>query len=136
MSWPATSRYQLDAAPGSLAFVQDFVNTILAGKRGPDLLADLPDAQTWLDDAIAQWRESRGVAANDVVLHEADLVRLRAIRAELVSRIRARTASADGLRFVVPVRSVQAGPNPRYFGVGRGVTYFNWTSDQWTSSRP
>ena len=32
-------------------------------------------------------------------------------------------ASADGLRFVVPVRSVHAGPNPKYFGIGRGVTY-------------
>ena len=30
-------------------------------------------------------------------------------------------ASADGLRFVVPVRSVHAGPNPRYFGTGRGA---------------
>ena len=39
-------------------------------------------------------------------------------------------ASADGLRFVVPVRSVHFGPNPRYFGTGRGVTYYNWTSDQ------
>ena len=32
-------------------------------------------------------------------------------------------ASADGLRFVVPVRTLNAGPNPRYFGTGRGVTY-------------
>ena len=92
MSWPATSRYQLDAAPGSLAFVQDFVNTIPAGKpRGPDLLADLPDAQRWLDEALAQWRHTRGVTADDVVLNEADLVKLRAIRAGLVSRIRAGT---------------------------------------------
>jgi TnpA family transposase len=41
-------------------------------------------------------------------------------------------ASADGLRFVVPVRSVHAGPNPKYFGVGRGVTYYNLVSDQFT----
>ena len=33
-------------------------------------------------------------------------------------------ASADGLRFVVPVRTVHAGPNPKYFGIGRGVTYY------------
>lgn len=33
--------------------------------------------------------------------------------------------SADGLRFVVPVRRVHAGPNPRYFGQGRGVTWHN-----------
>lgn len=41
-------------------------------------------------------------------------------------------ASVDGLRFVVPVRSVNAGPNPHYFGQGRGVTYLNYTSDQFT----
>jgi TnpA family transposase len=41
-------------------------------------------------------------------------------------------ASADGLRFTVPVRSINSGPNPRYFGVGRGVTYFNYTSDQFS----
>ena len=28
-------------------------------------------------------------------------------------------ASADGLHFVVPVRTLNAGPNPRYFGAGR-----------------
>lgn len=39
-------------------------------------------------------------------------------------------ASADGLRFVVPVRTLSAGPNPRYFGTGRGVTYLNFLSDQ------
>jgi hypothetical protein len=30
-------------------------------------------------------------------------------------------ASADGLRFVVPVRTLNAGPNSKYFGQGRGV---------------
>ncbi len=42
-------------------------------------------------------------------------------------------ASADGLRFVVPVRTINAGPNPRYFHVERGVTYYNFTSDQFSS---
>jgi len=41
-------------------------------------------------------------------------------------------ASADGLRFVVPVRTVDAGPNSKYFGAGRGITYYNFTSDQFT----
>jgi TnpA family transposase len=41
-------------------------------------------------------------------------------------------ASADGLRFVVPVRTINAGPNPKYFHLGRGVTYYNFTSDQFT----
>src|SRR5438270_6649534 len=37
-------------------------------------------------------------------------------------------ASADGIRFVIPVRSVHAGANPKYFGRGKGVTYINYTS--------
>jgi TnpA family transposase len=41
-------------------------------------------------------------------------------------------ASADGLRFVVPVRTLNAGPNPKYFGFERGVTYYNLVSDQFT----
>ena len=40
--------------------------------------------------------------------------------------------SADGLRFVVPVRTLHAGPNPKYFGYERGVTYYNLVSDQFT----
>ncbi len=41
-------------------------------------------------------------------------------------------ASADGLRFVVPIRTIHAGPNPRYFGQERGVTFYNLVSDQFT----
>jgi TnpA family transposase len=41
-------------------------------------------------------------------------------------------ASADGLRFVVPVRTLNAGPNPKYFGYENGVTYYNLTSNQFT----
>jgi len=41
-------------------------------------------------------------------------------------------ASADGIRFVVPVKTVHAGPNPKYFGRERGVTYYNLVSDQFT----
>ncbi len=41
-------------------------------------------------------------------------------------------ASADGIRFVVPVRTLHAGPNPKYFGYEHGVTYYNLISDQFT----
>ncbi len=41
-------------------------------------------------------------------------------------------ASADGIRFVVPVQTLNAGPNRKYFGSGRGITYYNFTSDQFT----
>ncbi|SQD97365.1 hypothetical protein FMEAI12_4020094 [Parafrankia sp. Ea1.12] len=32
-------------------------------------------------------------------------------------------ASVDGLRFVVPVRTLNAGPSPKYFGYKRGLTW-------------
>lgn len=41
-------------------------------------------------------------------------------------------ASADGLRFTVPVRTIHAGPNPRYFGRERGVTWYNLVSDRFS----
>ncbi|MHC4686967.1 MAG: Tn3 family transposase [Planctomycetota bacterium] len=41
-------------------------------------------------------------------------------------------ASADGLRFVVPIRTINARPNSKYFGAARGVTYYNFISNQFT----
>lgn len=77
-------------------------------------------------------------------------VRQNYVRAETITRANARlvetqtriavaqawgggeVASADGLRFVVPVRTLNAGPNPKYFNAERGITYYNFTSDQFT----
>lgn len=39
-------------------------------------------------------------------------------------------ASVDGLRFVVPVRTIHARPNAKYFGRGRGITWLNMINDQ------
>jgi TnpA family transposase len=41
-------------------------------------------------------------------------------------------ASVDGLRFVVPVATINAGPNPRYFGVRRGVIWLNAVNDRYS----
>jgi TnpA family transposase len=41
-------------------------------------------------------------------------------------------ASADGIRFVVPVRTTNARPNPKYFKSKRGITWYELTSDQYT----
>ena len=39
-------------------------------------------------------------------------------------------ASVDGLRFVVPVRTISAAPSPMYFGFKRGITWLNAVNDQ------
>jgi TnpA family transposase len=75
-------------------------------------------------------------------------VRLNYIRADTLTRANARlvaaqsgidlarrwgggdVATADGIRFVVPVRSIHAGPNPKYYGMERGVTWYNLRSNQ------
>ena len=72
------------------------------------------------------------------------------LRAETISRANARlvdaqthiplaqiwgggaVASADGLRFVVPIRAANTGPSLTYYGVENGATYLNFTSDQFT----
>ncbi|MBE1559786.1 TnpA family transposase [Nonomuraea africana] len=39
-------------------------------------------------------------------------------------------ASVDGLRFVVPVQTINAAPSPKYFGYKRGLTLLNAVNDQ------
>ena len=41
-------------------------------------------------------------------------------------------ASADGMRFVTPVKTLNAGPNRKYFGSKRGITWYNFVSDQYS----
>lgn len=41
-------------------------------------------------------------------------------------------ASADGMRFVVPVQTIHARPNKKYFDRRRGVTWYNFISNQFT----
>ncbi len=41
-------------------------------------------------------------------------------------------ASADGMRFVTPVRTINAGPNRKYFPASKGITWYNFLSDQFS----
>lgn len=41
-------------------------------------------------------------------------------------------SSSDGQRFPVAVKTSNATPLPRYFGYGRGLTFYTWTSDQYS----
>ncbi|MFF7190686.1 CGNR zinc finger domain-containing protein [Streptomyces sp. NPDC008222] len=84
MSWSATGRYETEPAPAGLAFVQDFMNTISAGKpRTKDLLADLGDAQAWLDQALEQWGEVTGTPMAGIELEAHDQEELRGFRDDL-----------------------------------------------------
>lgn len=39
-------------------------------------------------------------------------------------------ASVDGVRFVVPARTINAAPSPKYYGYKRGLTWLNAVNDQ------
>ena len=67
--------------------------------------------------------ETHRAANAYLVEHQATIELAQALGGGLV-------ASVDGMRFVVPVATVNAGPNPRYFGRGRGITWLNVVSDQ------
>ncbi len=41
-------------------------------------------------------------------------------------------ASADGMRLIAPASAINAGPNPKYFGQSRGVTWYNLLSNQFS----
>lgn len=64
------------------------------------------------------------------------LVQANAIIVEYLSKLtlskalgNGKIASADGLRHVVPLKTIYAGSNPHYFGLGRGLTSYNLFSD-------
>jgi TnpA family transposase len=71
-------------------------------------------------------RDDTLTAANTVLVHVQSGLELARIWGG------GEVASADGVRFVVPVRTIHAGPNPKYFGTGRGITLYNLLSDQFS----
>ncbi|MEV6901801.1 CGNR zinc finger domain-containing protein [Amycolatopsis sp. NPDC051372] len=84
MNWPATDRYELEVSPGGLGFVHDLLNTLSAGKpREKDLLAEVGDAQKWLDSALERWAGATERPAERVELSGDDVERLRDLREEL-----------------------------------------------------
>lgn len=91
MDWPATSRYSLDQAPGSLGLVHDFLNTISAGSpRRDDLLATPELTQAWVDGVAATWTDNSGTPWEPITITGTDHERLRQLRDDLRHAITSR----------------------------------------------
>lgn len=93
MTWAATPRYGLELAPGGLALVHDFLNTISAGRpRQVDLLSDPALATEWIQGALAAWREQWGLSPGpDAQIEELkprDLTMLRRLREHFIQSMR------------------------------------------------
>src|SRR6202035_4056185 len=117
MGWMATERHGLAAAPAGLGFVQDFLNTrpthpAPSAKPEPaaDLLAELDSAQRWRDGALHNWSHETGVPQHRVLLTEADLDKLRGLRADLTSLLRSADQAHDAT--LLPSASVSARVGP------------------------
>ncbi len=95
---------------------------------GPLIRADTPA----LTRGRLAWVQQNYIRAETLVAANARLVDYQAGVPLARAWGGGEVASADGLRFVVPIRTLNAGPNPKYFGIGRGVTYYNFTADQFT----
>jgi hypothetical protein len=82
-TWSASQRYGIAPAPNGLALVQDFLNTRGIGQYGPDLLADTVSAGDWAANAVRAWSALRGTDLHPPALDDADLGKLRAVRATI-----------------------------------------------------
>jgi predicted RNA-binding Zn ribbon-like protein len=111
MNWPATDRYELEVSPGGLGFVHDLLNTLSAGKpRETDLLAEVADAQVWLDAGLGRWAEVTERPAERVELTADDVEHLRDLRAELRAGMDHDTEAGAATLPSAPVL-LQAGPD-------------------------
>jgi predicted RNA-binding Zn ribbon-like protein len=99
-TWVSSQRYGCADAPGGLALVQDFLNTRAIDGYGPDLLADRGLAADWAAAAVRTWSSVRDVDLSPPELGDADLARLRAVRAtieQLVAGEQPPSRGADGV---------------------------------------
>lgn len=78
------------------------------------------------------WVKQNYVRAETLTQSNAGLVNHQATLAIAKKWGGGEVASADGMRFVTPVRTVNAGPNKKYFGSNRGITWYNFISDQFS----
>jgi len=78
------------------------------------------------------WVKQNYIRAETLVQANACLVNHQATLALAQKWGGGEVASADGMRFVTPVRTINAGPNKKYFGSSRGITWYNFLSDQYS----
>lgn len=78
------------------------------------------------------WVKQNYIRAETIVQSNAKLVDYQATLPLAKKWGGGEVASADGLRFVTPIRTINAGPNRKYFGANKGITWYNFVSDQYS----
>lgn len=93
--WSASQRYRLAPAPGGLALVQDFLNTVGIGDYGPDLLAEPKPARQWASRAARNWLTESGIDATPPELSDTDVAKLRGLRTTIANLVTGDAAPPD-----------------------------------------
>ena len=76
------------------------------------------------------WVQQTCIRAETIARSNAKLVDLHAKQPLSKKMGTGNIASADGVRFTCAVKTVNSGPNKKYYGPKRGLTYYNFVSDQ------
>ena len=119
LPWPASDRYRLTAAPGGLALVQDFLNTVAISDYGPDLLADTAEAQQWARGAVQAWAATRGTEEQAPTLSNMDVAKLRTLRGAVADLLVGRQPAADEIE-AKSTFALSADGELRLAPIGRG----------------
>jgi predicted RNA-binding Zn ribbon-like protein len=82
----ATARYRLTPAPPELRLTQELLNTTATGRQPDDLLADVAEAQRWLDE----------IRPDGPRLAAADVPALRELRTSLQRLVKGQDATLVG----------------------------------------
>ena len=83
MPWTPATGHDLVRAPGSLGFVQDFINTAYVGSAQPiDPLVEPDDARSWLSEALRMRTATLG-PIDSFTIEDRDVERMRELRATL-----------------------------------------------------
>ncbi|PZS34422.1 MAG: hypothetical protein DLM61_03560 [Pseudonocardiales bacterium] len=123
---PSSDRKRPIARPGAL----DLRGAAGSGVQHPYTAVSRRDVPA-LTEARLKWVEANYLRADTITAANTRLVDHQAGIRLAQQWGGGELTSADGLRFVVPVRSIHSGPNPRYFGTGRGITLFNYVADNY-----
>jgi len=120
----ALAQRSAGAAKEIKQLIDDSVSKVETGHEKTEVAALRRDRLSWVSQNYI--RDDTLSAANAILVGAQSQLELAQVWGG------GEVASADGMRFVVPVRTVHAGPNPKYFGTGRGVTWYNLISDQFS----
>jgi TnpA family transposase len=127
-------------------FADEFTHVSKANARGDDLrisvcavlLAEAcsiglePLIKSHIPAHRLSWVKQNYLCAETLILANARLVDYQASLPLAKKWGGGEVASADGMRFVTPIRTINSGPNRKYFGSSRGITWYNFVSNQYS----